>query len=179
MKKAITIGTKAELQKELNGLKNVPNTSIWISCDGKKLIEVIDDHLEWHVKWLNRMIGTKCVSNAGYKLVGTRKGTKLIHRLVALAWCEKKDGCNEVDHIDGNKLNNHYANLEWVSHEENMQRAYANRESMHKHGYYGRYNKKTGCLNIRGQKIEMSYEEYIVWRRKHGLSTTKLVRDYE
>lgn len=49
---------------------------------------------------------------------------KYVHRLVAECFCEKREGCNEVDHVDGNKLNNHADNLEWVTRSENMKRAY-------------------------------------------------------
>lgn len=49
--------------------------------------------------------------------------TKSIHRLVAEVFCEKKDGCTVIDHIDANKLNNHSDNLEWVTYKENTNRA--------------------------------------------------------
>ena len=41
-------------------------------------------------------------------------------RLVALHFCEKKDGCTEVNHIDCDRTNNNASNLEWVSHRENI-----------------------------------------------------------
>lgn len=51
----------------------------------------------------------------------------LVHRLVALYFLEaNSDPENKifVDHLDGDKSNNHYSNLEWVTPEENAKRAY-------------------------------------------------------
>jgi hypothetical protein len=48
---------------------------------------------------------------------------KLVHRLVAEAFCQKPDGLNEVNHIDLNKKNNNWSNLEWCSHKENQAHA--------------------------------------------------------
>lgn len=61
----------------------------------------------------------------GRKSEGTRKTFK-VHRLVADAFCEKRSGCNEVNHIDGNKTNNRACNLEWCTSSENQKHAYAN-----------------------------------------------------
>lgn len=48
-----------------------------------------------------------------------------IHRLVAAAFCPRQRPEQlVVNHKDGNKLNNHYSNLEWVTHSENMQHAH-------------------------------------------------------
>lgn len=57
------------------------------------------------------------------KLSGRDGGHMLLHRLVAHMWCEKPDGANQVNHIDGNKGNNSAENLEWVTASENMQKA--------------------------------------------------------
>lgn len=47
-----------------------------------------------------------------------------IHRAVAKAFVPNPENLPEVNHIDGNKANNHYSNLEWVSRLENMRHAY-------------------------------------------------------
>ena len=42
-----------------------------------------------------------------------------IHRLVASAFVDGKFPGAQVNHMDGNKLNNHYTNLEWVTGRQN------------------------------------------------------------
>ena len=48
-----------------------------------------------------------------------------IHRLVATLFLDNKGEC--VNHIDGNKQNNYYKNLEWCSLAENTKHAYKNK----------------------------------------------------
>lgn len=61
----------------------------------------------------------------GYLLVNLhspsgKSVTERVHRLVALHFCEKRDGSTEVNHIDCDRSNNNASNLEWVSHRENI-----------------------------------------------------------
>ena len=51
---------------------------------------------------------------------------KQIHRLVAEAYIENPFDKKEVNHIDGNKHNNSYHNLEWCTRSENMTHAFRN-----------------------------------------------------
>jgi hypothetical protein len=47
------------------------------------------------------------------------KYKRTIHKLVATAFCEGFDDSLQVNHIDGDKLNNNATNLEWISASEN------------------------------------------------------------
>ena len=55
--------------------------------------------------------------------LGKRKNY-LIHRLVALAFCDGHSDTNNVcDHIDRDTFNNHYSNLRWGTQKDNMKNA--------------------------------------------------------
>ena len=66
---------------------------------------------------------TPFISNVGYTRIALRNAGKQVkysvHRLVAEAFLPKEEGRDFVNHLDGNRLNNHYSNLEWVSMQEN------------------------------------------------------------
>ena len=46
-----------------------------------------------------------------------------VHRLVIEAFTPNPDSLPCINHIDGNKLNNHVSNLEWCTYQHNMQHA--------------------------------------------------------
>jgi hypothetical protein len=68
------------------------------------------------------------VNNCGYRQMKLCRDGKIytcsLHRLLALVFIPNPASKAEVNHIDGDKLNNNLANLEWVSHAENMSHAY-------------------------------------------------------
>lgn len=77
-------------------------------------------------------------NNSGYLLIslykkGYRKANT-IHRLVALHFIPNPDNLPQVNHKDGDKLNNHVYNLEWVTNSENSKHffKYGNSENARK-----------------------------------------------
>ena len=69
-----------------------------------------------------------CIDKYGYLKVGLNERNKkyFVHRLVALTYIENPDNKETVNHKDGNKLNNHVSNLEWMTNAENINHAFNN-----------------------------------------------------
>lgn len=68
------------------------------------------------------------INRFGYATVDLCKNGKRyarrIHRLVAETFIEKRPNENEVNHIDGNKLNNSVENLEWCTRSQNIRHSF-------------------------------------------------------
>ena len=56
----------------------------------------------------------------GYKVAAGYR----VHRLVAITFLSNPDNLPVVNHIDGNKANNHIDNLEWMSFKDNVLHAH-------------------------------------------------------
>lgn len=100
------------------------------------------------------------IDKYGYKQIGIRKIRErkkywfTIHKLVALGFLEQPANISglQIDHIDRNKLNNHFTNLRWVTCQQNCDNRKetawktntTTRElhiTMYKNGYMLRINK--------------------------------------
>ena len=101
----------------------------------------------------------KPFDNKGYLRIGLSKDGKiskhLIHRLVARHFIsEPPNEDSQVNHMDMNRKNNHFKNLEWTSPKENIRHSYENniekinpqKEAMSKIG------KKYGGIGIEASK---------------------------
>ncbi len=83
-------------------------------------------HVAGRFRSVNRIMNPGLKGNGYLKVsLGGRSAHKnhYIHRLVLQAFCPDSNGKPDVNHKDGNKLNNRLENLEWVSRSENMQHA--------------------------------------------------------
>ncbi len=60
----------------------------------------------------------------GYYGVNINSRREYVHRIVATCFCPRRGEHDEVNHRDGDKLNNDWRNLEWTSHLRNVRHAY-------------------------------------------------------
>lgn len=93
------------------GFPGVRKNAYLISENGDVYSIISDKHLK------------SSVDKDGYFRVSLLNKTMSIHRLVAFHYVPNPNNHPVVDHIDGNKQNNHYTNLEWVTVQENTLRA--------------------------------------------------------
>ena len=86
----------------------------------------------------------------GIYVNGKRQMFKL-HRLIAECYIPNPDNKPQVNHIDGNKLNNCISNLEWVTCKENIRHAHDNGLSKGMKGETNHQSKltKEDVINIR------------------------------
>lgn len=112
----------------------------WKPClDGKYLVSEFGDIK--NIKKNNILKPRKRGSRHGYLSIiyydsKTKKNkTVSIHRVVSEAFIGKKPFNLVVNHIDGNRFNNHYLNLEYVTSSENVCHAVKN-------GKLDNYNKR-------------------------------------
>ncbi len=100
------------------------------------------------------------VNSKGYLRVSIGGVRMFVHRLVAEQYVPNPENKPQVNHKDGNKLNNHYTNLEWVTNQEN------------------RDHTVRSNLQISGSKCPWAKltEDDVLFIRKSSLSNTQLAK---
>ncbi|MCG8412167.1 MAG: HNH endonuclease [Bacteroidales bacterium] len=126
-------------------------------------------------------------SSAGYKifLIKDKDGKTIrryVHRLVAMYFLDKpREDQNQVIHLDNNKGNNYYKNLEWASEKEKRAHQDKMQPGWHQLGNYGRrkYAKLTETqvklikrkINDPNRKTRMK-----MIAKRYGISVMQLYR---
>lgn len=130
--------------------------------DGK--YEIFDDgRIVSHArKKPKEMLGK--ITNCGYRMLVLHDKTgkriyRNVHRLVAEAFIPNPDNLPEVNHKDGNKLNNCVDNLEWVSTKQNL---------LHCRDFIG----------SKRQKITLQDANEIRKLKKQGVSNSEITKRY-
>jgi len=124
-----------------------------------------DGNVFSHIKGIRLKPG---ISGAGYYYVDLAGKSRKVHRLVAEAFLPDFLDKPQVNHIDGNKQNNHISNLEMVSAKENVVHAF-----------------KTGLrVGLKGENngnTKLSNEDVTIVKRLilTGETTTSIARKFE
>ena len=143
--------------------ENLPkNSERWGSING---------YLNYEVSWFGRVrnattgrILKNIFGSHGYLHVSLSKNGKVkthcIHVMVAQAWVSNPEDKKCVDHIDGDKTNNHYENLRPATHAENNRNRSKRANATSK--YYGvcfhkKSNKWNAQIQIEGIRKNLGF----------------------
>lgn len=118
------------------------------------------------------------VSKKGYLQVSLNFGKQKlhtgIHRMVALAFIPNPENKPQVNHIDGNKLNNHADNLEWCTNKENQIHAVKN--NLHNPNY-GEKHHMAKLTNSEAEEIRNRFNKGVTLKTvslEYGISMAAL-----
>jgi hypothetical protein len=107
------------------------------------------------------------INENGYATIALRRDKKSyyfkVHRLVILNFGILVLFKTDVNHKDGNKLNNHISNLEWATRSENLKHAYDHNLKVAKPRYGMKNpNGKSAFMWIKKEQIEKEYQELYI-----------------
>lgn len=101
--------------------KTIPTKYKDIYIEGENIYSIAKGRLIKLCKWID---------NLGYYMVSFRRDGKKhyvrVHRIIAETLIPNPNNYPQVNHKDGDKLNNRLDNLEWVSNADNTQHGYDN-----------------------------------------------------
>ena len=145
-----------EIWKDIDGYEGLYQIS---NLGNVKSLTNRSNHKEEKILKLN--------TNGKYYLVNLCKNTKrktlLIHRLVAKAFVDNPNNLPQINHINGNKLDNRAVNLEWCTCRTNIIHSIKNGLKVTKKGkenpMYGRKNENAN-RSVRVSKYDMN-DKYI------------------
>ena len=124
---------------------------------------VFDKYNKKYLKHFNNGFGYEYVM---LSLNGKYKQYK-VHRLVAEAFVDNPDNKPFVNHLDCDRSNNYYKNLEWCTQKENIN--YAQKVN----SPYNKRNKKVGKFDKYNNLIEV-YESISEASRRTGTTITSI-----
>lgn len=167
---------------------DTPQAIYRITCTGevfsqsKVKIPLVTQGMKWNGEFKTfikpeRKLKTR-INSRGYETVRLSGKTKMIHRLVAEYFCNYQPNSDKdvVNHIDGNKLNNHFSNLEWCTMRENLlharQTGLHKQAKGHKINYKSKASKKIALNNLKDNTkllpIQVKFARKMVVKRKRN-----------
>ena len=137
----------------------------------------------WERNYTEREI-KPIIKKHGYAVVGLNVNSKCkhfyIHRLVAIAFLENTENKPQINHKDGNKINNNLENLEWATRGENQKHRYSTLG--HKGSFYGKTGANHKCSKpviqmTKDGKYLNTYAGIMEAMRQTGVHNTNIVNN--
>jgi hypothetical protein len=145
---------KREQWKDINGYEGLYQVSSEGRVKSLKRIVVTRDKVK---RTLCEKVLKLGLCGGGYLIAGLSKNNKRrtlrVHRLVMESFRPTEDSSLQVNHIDGNKLNNMVENLEWCTASENIKHSYKNGMSS---CFYGEKSNLSKLTNKDVNRIRMA-----------------------
>jgi hypothetical protein len=110
---------------------------------------VVDDaDFEWLSRWSWQLSGSKGYARRTIKITGGKYRTLYMHRFIMSA-----DNGIEVDHINGDSLDNRRQNLRLVTRKQNAQNICALKSSVGARGVFASGNKFSVRIRLEGKRF--------------------------
>jgi hypothetical protein len=133
-----------------------------------------------------RKVLKQSIMTSGYKMIVLKKDGKQkslsIHRLLSIHFLPNENNLPQVNHKDGDKLNNDLSNLEWCTRSQNMQHMYdtglKTYKPMHNKGKFGKDHNRSksvkcvesdviyGSMSEAGRVLNINHSS-VSWSIKH------------
>lgn len=144
-----------ELRKPLNGyFINESGDVFSVKGSGRFGDNTVPDRPRQMSKRINKYgyidVGLRFVDDEGKR----KKRMYEVHRLVARSFIPNPENLPQVNHIDGDKLNNHVSNLEWCTARYNVKHRVKNGDS------YTLKGEKNPCAKLDDQDIPVIMHAY-------------------
>jgi hypothetical protein len=119
-----------EIWKDIPGYEGYYQVSNYGKIMGVNRTLVYKKRGKEHSHFVKRKVLSQIINHKGYFRICLRKNGNSkqgnVSRLVAIAFVPNPENKPQVNHIDGNKLNDRVDNLEWVTARENIIHGYKN-----------------------------------------------------
>lgn len=117
------------------------------------------------------------LNNRGYKVFS---GCWYVHRVVAILFIPNLENKPEIDHINGDKLDNRAINLQWCSHKENINNPITKRRQSesHKGENHPMYGKKQTEESKRKQSESMKGKNTGPQSEEHKRKISEAIKQY-